>query len=129
LGILFGPTAGYIWAFPIAAFIAGIFRKLIWRKGRKHEMLLLWISSFIAAIPIYLLGFVVFYHFTTINANLMRWSEMAAGLLGLNLDPFTTVFVASVLLFVPQDFFVDQLLAVYVFRYVEEMIRQRGFEI
>lgn len=130
LGVLLGPTAGFIYGFALSAFLAGVFRKLIWRKGSRKEMAALWLSTLIASIPIYLLGFVVFYSFAMINTNLLAWAENTANAFNLGFDsPAMIIFAATVLIFLPQDFLMDHLLAVLVFKYVHRMLRERGVEI
>jgi biotin transport system substrate-specific component len=128
IGVLFGPTAGYIWMFPLAAFIAGAIRNAVWRKGSKAEIGLLWAGSCIASIPIYLVGFAVFYHFTTFTGELVGWCERATACFGLKLNPFWTIFAATVLIFVPQDFFVDHVIAIAVFAYLHELLKQKGID-
>ncbi len=130
LGVLLGPTAGFLYGFTISSFLAGVFRKLIWKKGERKELLLLWISTLFASAPIYLLGFIVFYSFAINTQSLLSWSENATRMFGLSLtSPAMVVFAATVLLFIPQDFFVDHLLAVLVFRYVHRMLTERGMKV
>ncbi len=128
LGVLFGYTAGYLWMFPVAAFLTGVIRKAIWKKGGKAELFLLWLGSCMAAIPVYLAGFYVFYSFAT-GGELGKWCHLVTERLGLSLSPFWTVFFASVAIFIPQDFFVDHVLAVLAFAYVFDLMRQKGIEI
>ncbi len=127
LGVLLGPTAGFLFGFVISAALAGFFRKIVWRSGRKAELVLLWLSTLIAVIPTYALGFYVFYNFAIGNAKLVAWAEKAAEIFGYHSTSLTaTLFVATVLIFIPQDFFVDHLLAVLVFRYIHRMLVERG---
>ena len=130
LGVLLGPTAGFIYGFTISAFLAGVMRKIIWKRGDRREVVALWLSTLISVIPTYLLGFVIFYNFAIGNAKLLAWAESAAETFGFNFtDPLLVILIATVLIFLPQDFFVDHLLAVLVFRYVHRMLRERGVEI
>jgi len=129
LAVLIGPTAGYIWSFPLAAFVVGLFRKMFWRNGNLKEKAIVWMGSCSAAIPVYSAGFAVFYYYATINANLMEWSVKASHFFGFNLDPFWSVFVATVIIFVPQDFFVDHLVAVSVYGYLLDLLKQKGIEL
>ncbi len=130
LGVLLGPTAGFLFGFTLAAFLAGLLRRVVWRRGSKKEFVTLWISTLAASAPIYLLGFTVFYSFAVGDARLLGWAESAAKSFGFNSDSIAaTLFFATVAIFLPQDFFVDHLLAVIVFEYVYRMIRERGVEI
>ena len=130
LGVLLGPTSGFLYGFVISAFLAGIFREIIWRKGDKKEVALLWLSTLLASIPIYLFGFAVFYKFALSNEKLLQWASKAAEYFGFqSTSVFMLLFFSTVLIFLPQDFFVDHLLAVLVFKYVWEMLKERGVEI
>jgi len=130
LGVLIGPTAGFIYGFAISAFLAGLLRRIIWRTGAPRDVIMLWLSTLIAVIPAYLLGFAVFYSFAVGNTKMLGWTDSVAKTFDLNLsDPFLIVFTTTVLVFLPQDLFVDHLLAVLVYRYVHDMIKQRGVEI
>lgn len=130
LGVLLGPTSGFLYGFVISAFLAGIFREIVWKKGDKKEVALLWLSTLLASIPIYLLGFAVFYKFALSNEKLLQWASKAAEYFGFHTSSiFMLLFFSTVLIFLPQDFFVDHLLAVLVFKYVWEMLKERGVEI
>jgi len=78
LGVLLGPTAGFIYGFAISAFLAGVFRRLIWRQGSRREMVALWLSTLVASLPLYLLGFVVFYNFAMVNTDYFTRAENTA---------------------------------------------------
>ncbi len=130
LGVLVGPTAGFLFGFVISAFLSGWFRRVIWRRGNGREIVLLWLSTLIASLPTYILGFLVFYKFALSSPSLVEWAGRAAETFGINLGtPVAVIFVATVLIFLPQDFFVDHLLAVLVYRYVHAMLRERGVEV
>lgn len=130
LGVLLGPTAGFLYGFTISSFLAGLFRKLIWKREEGKEVLLLWISTLVASVPIYTLGFLVFYKFAINTQSLLSWSENATRVFGFSFSsPAMVIFAATVLIFIPQDFFVDHLLAVLVFKYVYRMLKERGVEI
>lgn len=125
IGVFFGHTAGFLIAFPISAFLAGLFAA---RFGDKP--LLLWASTFVAAVPIYLLGFAVFYKFAVGSSALSAWAESAVKGFGIPAWSFTfVIFAATVLIYIPQDMLVDHLLAVIVYRYVRDLVMQRGIEL
>ncbi|OYT33781.1 biotin transporter BioY [Archaeoglobales archaeon] len=127
IAVLIGPTSGYLIGFVLSAYLAGIFRKLIWRKGSRVELTLLWLSTLISVIPTYLLGFIVFYEFAIGSSELANWVVDIASFFGFTSDsiPLLILFT-SVLIFLPQDLFVDHLLAVLVFNYVSRMLKERG---
>jgi len=129
IGELFGYTAGYLWMFPVSAFIMGLIRETIYRKGSLKELFLLWLGSVLAVIPMYLVGFAIFYAFASGNSGLVAWCESAMRFFGLSLSPFWAIFFATVIVFVPQDIFMDHVLAIIVFKYVHELLRQRGYDI
>jgi len=132
LGVLFSFTAGYLWAFPIAAFLVGAARDKIWKKRTGKELFLLWLSSCFAVLPVYILGFYVFYKFATgskISPLLIRYCKAVESRFGLRLSTFWMIFLASVAIFIPQDFFMDHVLAVLTFAYVDRLMRERGIEL
>jgi len=129
LGELFGFTAGYLWMFPVSSFIMGVFRERIWTNGSGRELVLLWLCSVLAVLPLYALGFIVFYWFATGNSYLYSWCVRVASYFGLRLSKFWVILFSSVIIFIPQDIFMDHVLAVLVFKYVSEVLRQRGFEL
>lgn len=132
LGVLFGFTAGYLWAFPLAAFLVGIARERIWKERNRRELFLLWLSSCFAVLPVYLLGFYVFYKFATggkLSPFLLKYCRAVESKLGLKLSTFSMIFLASVVIFIPQDYFMDHVLAVLAFAYVDRLMRERGIEL
>ncbi len=132
LGVLFGFTAGYLWAFPLAAFFVGIARERIWKERNRRELFLLWLSSCFAVLPVYLLGFYVFYKFATggkLSPFLLKYCRAVESKLGLKLSTFSMIFLASVVIFIPQDYFMDHVLAVLAFAYVDRLMRERGIEL
>ncbi len=129
LGELFGFTAGYLWMFPVSSYLMGLFRERIYRSGTRWELLKLWACSVVSVIPLYAMGFLVFYTFAMGNGGLLEWCRRVTEYFGLELNRFWTVLFASVLIFVPQDIFMDHVLAIIAFKYIEEVMRQRGFEI
>ncbi len=130
LGVLVGPTAGFLFGFVISAFLAGWFRRIIWKGRSRREVVLLWLSTIVSSLPTYVLGFLVFYKFALSSPSLVEWADRAAGTFGINLaTPSAVIFAATVLIFLPQDFFVDHLLAVLVYRYIHAMLRERGVEV
>ncbi len=132
IGVLFGFTSGYLWMFPVSAFLVGLAREKIWKKGDKKELFLLWLSSCFAVIPVYLVGFYVFYRFATgssISPLLMKYSRAVERMFGLNLPTFWMLFLSAVVIFIPQDYFMDHILAVLVFAYVDRLMKERGIEL
>ncbi|MEM2022914.1 MAG: biotin transporter BioY [Archaeoglobaceae archaeon] len=124
LGVLLGPTAGFIYGFIFSAFLAGVFRDFIGDKK-----LLLWISTLIASIPTYLFGFIVFYPFAFNDLSMLESVSKIAKNLGFEGSEIFLIFAATVLIFIPQDFLVDHLLAVVVYFYLKKMLTERGMEL
>ncbi len=125
IGVLFGFTSGYLFGFLFTALLAGFFRKKL-----ENRNFLLWLSTFIAALPTYILGFAVFYTFAVGNAKLSAFAQSAIETFGIPPISFPfIIFSATVLIYIPQDMFMDHLLAVVVYRYVKELLIQRGIEI
>ncbi len=125
IGILMGYTSGYLFGFLITAFLAGYFRKKL-----EKSVIALWLSTFIASMPTYLLGFAVFYRFAVGNAKLSAFAENVIEMFGIPALSFPfMIFTATVLIYIPQDMLIDHLLAVGVYRHVRELMVQKGVEI
>ncbi len=129
IGVLFGYTAGYLWMFPVSALIIGLIREKVYRSGNLKELIALWIGSVIAIIPLYLVGFAVFYKFASGSSGLMDWCKYVANYFGIHLNPFWTVFFATVVIFIPQDIFMDHVIAIAVFKYIHELLKQKGYDL
>lgn len=128
VGVLLGPTGGYLSGFPVAALLTSIFRELYEKSSGRtlseagwRDLLALWLSSCAAALPIYLLGYAVFARWISIDPGLAAWIERTSRLVGVR-DAGLAVLAASVLVFVPQDFAMDHVLAVFVARRVAKSL-------
>ncbi|MBO8182846.1 MAG: biotin transporter BioY [Archaeoglobus sp.] len=121
IGVFFGPTAGYLITFPLAAFLCGYFRKLLNPKSK----FLLWFSTVIAFLPVYLVGFLVFYRYATLNSAAFSFATQATSFLD-SVSPIVAVFVATTVIFMPQDFFIDHALAVGVYLYIRDLLEKKG---
>jgi len=112
VGVLLGPTGGYLISFPIAAALAGYLRKIVenitnltkTKKNGLKKFVLMWMSANLSAIPIYVLG----------SAYLLLY--------GAKFD----LLLFAVLLFVPQDFFMDHVLAVLSYEYIKDFLNKKG---
>ena len=125
IGALFGFTSGYLFGFLFTAFLAGYFREKL-----GDRIVMLWLSTFIAALPTYILGFAIFYKFAVGSAKLSAFAQSAVELFGIPAISFPfMIFAATVLIYIPQDMLIDHLLAVIVYRYVKDLLIQRGIEI
>ncbi len=129
VGALLGYTAGYLWMFPVSAFIMGVIRKIVWRTGSKRELVLLWLGSALAVVPLYLFGFYIFWLWASGSKNLLEWCTNVAEMFGLKLNPFWAVFFAAVAVFIPQDLLMDHVLALIVFKYIYKLLKERGYDL
>lgn len=137
LGVLLGYTAGYLWAFPIAALLTSTLSRMYLRaRGRNlgnislRDMVLLIGLTGIAVIPVYLLGYMVFLYYAVPGSKLYAWASHIVADLGYGIsDPLTILFIASVLVFIPQDLFMDHVLAILVARGVARLIESKGIEL
>jgi biotin transport system substrate-specific component len=59
----------------------------------------------------------------------MGWCRNVANYFGIHLNPFWTVFFANVVIFIPQDIFMDHVIAIAVFKYIHELLKQRGYDL
>jgi biotin transport system substrate-specific component len=120
IGIFFGPTAGYLLSFPLAALLCGYFRKLI--GSRK---VLLWLSTILAFIPVYIIGFLVFYFYASMNPAALSFVKSSTSFLG-PISPVLAIFISTTVIFMPQDFFIDHVLAVGAYVYLVDLLEKKG---
>lgn len=134
LNVLFGYTAGYLWGFPIASLLVSVVSRVYLKTvGRRlssmcsRDIVVLWLLSSLATIPVYVLGYLVFLYYAIPGSKLYSWAENVVRDMGFSLtDPLTVLFIASVLVFIPQDVLMDHLMAVYVSRSIARILEFRG---
>ncbi len=134
LAVLVGYTGGYLAGFIIAAPIMSMLtRRYLMKRGKElHEIntrdfLIILSFTAIAAIPIYVLGFTIFAYYALHQSPLYLWSKSAASFFKLNVNSeLLTIFIASVLIFMPQDIFMDHVLAILVAKGVSKILSVRG---
>ena len=137
LAVLLGFCGGYLAGFVIAAPRMSILSRAYLRrrgidlssiKGRDVAVLLL--LSLISALPIYVLGFLVFSYYAAPNTEIYSWSLSVGNWLGASpTSRFLLLFTVSVLIFIPQDLFMDHLLAIAVARGIAKVLKARGLSI
>ncbi len=137
LAVLLGFCGGYLAGFVIAAPLMSILSRAYLRrrgidlssiKGRDVAVLLL--LSLISALPIYVLGFLVFSYYAAPNTEIYSWSLSVGNWLGVSpTSRFLLLFTVSVLIFIPQDLFMDHLLAIAVARGIAKVLKARGLSI
>lgn len=123
LGVLIGPTCGYIYGFAFSAFLIGYLKKFA--RGK----LSLWFLTLIASIPIYLFGFIVIYTYANLQPVLMERLSKLSQSLGFSGSPAFLIFISTVAIFIPQDLLMDHVLAVAAYYYLTKVIQQRGMRI
>jgi|GEM_PF-239388 biotin transport system substrate-specific component len=124
IGVFFGPTAGYLLTFPIAAFLSGYFRKLFWSNSRRGYFAV-WLGSIVSFIPVYVAGFLVFYRYASLNPSALAFATKTTSFLGL-IDPFLAVLFATTIIYMPQDFLIDHVLAIGAYAYIKDMLDKKG---
>lgn len=134
LAVLFGPTGGYLVGFPLSALVMSLLTRLYLGFRRRclasisySDAAVLLCFSLLALIPTYVLGFTVFTYYAIGDQKLMKWVARVSTSIGLDTgDPLVKLFIAAVAVFIPQDIFVDSLLAIIVSKYVAVLLRFRG---
>jgi biotin transport system substrate-specific component len=121
LGVLLGPTGGYLAGFPIAALLMSFLREWYLRGTGKRlaelgarDLAVLWLLSALSVTPVYVLGFLAFSYWASLDPSLLAWTLSVAGWFGLASDVRLAVAIASVLIFLPQDLLMDHVLALVV---------------
>ncbi len=134
--VLIGYTAGYLWSFPVAAALMSALsraylkrRKVALEEIGAREYSLLLAISLVAAAPVYLVGFIVFYLYaiTPAYGGLLSWAREVSGFVGLwPSSPVIACFLATTLIFIPQDLFMDHAAAIVAARLMRSLLRARG---
>ncbi len=137
LGVLLGYTAGYLWGFPITAFLMSILSRYYFSRSnvelttlRSRDIVVLLGLSLIASLPTYVLGYVVFLYYALPGTKLYSWATSVSSRIGVVSDSrFMVLFLVSVAVFVPQDLFMDHLLAVIAANGVARILYVRGLSL
>ncbi|RLE92575.1 MAG: biotin transporter BioY [Thermoprotei archaeon] len=120
--VLIGPTAGYLWAFPLAAYLAS------WsaRRIKKPSVLKFWLVCNTMSSLIYLLGVVwLYYWLTAVEGPIKTWAFTVASLLSIPHSCAVIAIVVGALIFIPQDFLVDHLLAAVVYTHLRNIVKHK----
>ncbi len=137
LGVLLGYTAGYLWGFPITAFLMSILSRYYLSRTsikltdlRGRDMVVLLGLSLIAALPLYALGYIVFLYYALPGTKLYSWATSISSKIGLVLESrLLILFLVSVVIFVPQDLFMDHLLAIITAKGIARILYVRGLSL
>jgi len=120
--VLTGPTAGYLWAFPLVAYLSS------WavRRVGRFSVLKSWFICNAVSLLIYLIGVLwLYYWLVAVGGPIKTWAHTVAGLLNISHDSVVVAIVVGALIFIPQDFLVDHLLAVLVYSYVKNIVEHK----
>ncbi len=132
--VLIGFTAGYLWMFPIASLLMSLLSRWYLSRVRKSldevgskEFIALLALSLVATLPVYFVGFIVFIHYALPSKLLMGWVDLVMKSLGISgVNALTACFIASVLIFIPQDLLMDHVAAILTSKAVWKVLRSRG---
>ncbi|MEM1542147.1 MAG: biotin transporter BioY [Ignisphaera sp.] len=136
LHVILGYTGGYLAGFPISATLMSILcRRYLAKKGLDlggiglREYIVILLFSAIAIVPTYVLGFLVFTHYALRNERLLMWATGVAQGVGISSNVLAILLVASIAVFVPQDIFIDHVIAISVAKMMIQFLKSRGIEI
>ena len=137
LSVLLGYTGGYLVGFAVSAPLMSMLTRLYLRLTNKEireigvgDALVLLTLSFIAMIPAYVLGFLVFTYYALGSQAVMSWVERVIKYLNISLDDkLLQLFVVSVAIFIPQDLLMDHVLAITLAKYLSRILTYRGLEL
>ncbi|MCY0868905.1 MAG: biotin transporter BioY [Desulfurococcus sp.] len=137
LAVVLGYTGGYLAGFVIASPLMSILTRFYLRRKSvklsqigKREVIVLLAISLIAVLPVYFLGFLVFSLYAIPGSKLYSWSSSVSSWIGLNGDSrILVLLVSSVLIFIPQDLFMDHLLAIVSSRAIAKLLEARGIRV
>ena len=113
VGVLLGPTAGYLWGFPIAAILTSILARPCLMKRR---LLRTWLMCFISSLPVYVLGILWLETWMeSLGGSIKRWLFVISSMIGISTENSAlSLIVSGMLIFIPQDVLIDHVLAIIV---------------
>jgi len=137
LGVILGYTGGYLLGFIISAPLMSILSRTYLRIVRRElqsirrlDFIALLLLSFIAILPTYMLGFIVFTYYALGNQVISSWAEGVVQHLNIYVDDKILLsFIASVLIFIPQDLLMDHTIAITLAKYISKILTFKGVEI
>ncbi|GAA2176095.1 biotin transporter BioY [Arthrobacter parietis] len=93
IGVLFGPSAGYIIAFPIAAFVVGFLARIVFRRFSRYRFLALFVACTVTSLlithPLGIIGMMI-------NAKLDLAAAIAADVVFLPGDVLKNLAAAAI---------------------------------
>jgi len=140
IGVILGPTGGYIMGFVVAAYIYSLLVEVyLKRRGKKFlAHLSRWdlANLFLIAIPplfiIYILGFFVFTIYAIPGSSIYSWAENVYRQItgsGEGVDPLIIAFFASVAIFIPKDLVLACALMPPIAREVSKILLALGLKV
>jgi biotin transport system substrate-specific component len=137
LGVVLGYTGGYILGFIISAPLMSMLSRAYLRTVGKElqsigrlDFIILLTLSFIAILPTYALGFIVFTYYALGSQAILSWVEDITNYLGVHVSSkILHIFIASVLIFIPQDLLMDHVIAITLAKYIHKIMTFKGVEI
>jgi biotin transport system substrate-specific component len=133
LGYTGGYIIGFIFSAPLMSILKKYYLKLRNREFsdlRSADFVLLLLLTLIATLPTYILGFIVFAYHALGNEKLMSWVYSVSNLLRVSsYNKIFILFVVSVLVFIPQDLFMDHVVAITLARYIHRILVFKGVKI
>jgi biotin transport system substrate-specific component len=136
LGVILGYTGGYILGFIISASLMSMLSRAYLRMVGKElqsigrlDFIILLTLSLIAILPTYTLGFIVFTYYALGSQAILSWVENITNYLGVHVSSkILHIFIASVLIFIPQDLLMDHVIAITLAKYIHKIMTFKGVE-
>lgn len=137
LAVLLGYTGGYLAMFPVASLlISGLSRLYLKARNKPlaeantRDIIALLAITLVATLPVYLVGFAVFAKYALGDVNLYSWSIKAADFAGLTIENrLALLFFASVVIFLPQDLLMDNLIGIVISKNLVNFFESRGLKV
>ena len=137
LAVVVGFSGGYLVGFTIAAPLMSILsRAYLRRKGvdlsriDRRDFAVLLALSLVSALPIYILGFLVFSYYAVPGTGIYSWTLSVGNWLGVNPESrLLLLLTVSILMFVPQDLFMDHVIAIAVAKGVAKILKAKGLSV
>ena len=117
--VLMGPTAGYLWSFPLVVYLISKIVKPIADEGKYIKA---WIICNLISTITYIIGTLWLYLWISIfNGVIRSWIMIISNYLKIHTSPILSIFFIGTIIFIPQDFLIDHLLAILTYKEIHRL--------
>ena len=120
--VLLGPTAGYLWSFPLVAYLVS---RIVRPISNSSGVIKLWIICNAISIITHIIGVLwLAYWVTLYDGVVLSWIMLVSSMLYLPKNFTIIILSTGMFIFIPQDFLMDHLLAVILYKKLSRIMEK-----